>query len=193
MARSREFDTDAALARAMDVFWCHGYEGTSIADLVAATGVQRGSLYLAFGSKEGLYHAVLDRYREQLSTPMLEALAGGADVVALVREMLLGLVEQALADPHRRGCLMVNAAVERLPHDPQVARRVRDTVSAMEDALTTALAEAQRRGSLGGDKDPRALARFLVLNVQGLRVMGAVDPDRTALTDAVEVALGCLR
>jgi TetR/AcrR family transcriptional repressor of nem operon len=62
MARTREFDTEAAVERAMRVFWCKGYEATSISDLVEATGVQRGSLYAAFGSKQGLYHAALDRY-----------------------------------------------------------------------------------------------------------------------------------
>lgn len=192
MARTREFDTDAALARAMEVFWCRGYEGTSIADVVEATGVQRGSLYAAFGSKEGIYHAVLDRYREDFSRPMLEALAAGADVRPLVRQMLLGLVRQAVDDPDRKGCLVVNAATERLAHDGGVARRVRDTITAMEDALTTALTAAQDRGQLPSGKDPRSLARFLVLTVQGVRVMGVIEPDRRALTDAVEVALGCL-
>lgn len=192
MARTREFDTDAALARAMDVFWCHGFEGTSIQDVVEATGVQRGSLYAAFGSKEGLYLAVLDRYREDLARPMLDALAGGGDVRTLVREALLGLVEQAVHDKRRRGCLMVNAATERLAHDPAVASRVRDTVAAFEDALATALTDARDRGLIAEHKDPRSLARFLVLTIQGVRVMGVIDPDRTFLTDAVEVALGCL-
>jgi TetR/AcrR family transcriptional repressor of nem operon len=91
MARTREFDTDAALARAMDVFWCHGFEGTSIQDVVEATGVQRGSLYAAFGNKEGLYLAVLDRYREDLARPMLDALAGVGDVRTLVRDGVAGL------------------------------------------------------------------------------------------------------
>lgn len=192
MARTREFDTDAALAHAMEVFWCKGYDGTSIADVEGATGVMRGSLYAAFGSKDGLYHAVLDRYRQQLAAPMLAALQDGAEVRALVRDLMVGLTEQAVADEHRRGCLMVNAATERLAHDPAVARRVRDTVQAMEDALAVALGAAQDRGAIRRDRSARALARFLVLTVQGLRIMGVIDPDRAALLDAVEVALTCL-
>ncbi len=192
MARTREFDTDRALERALQVFWCQGYEGTSIEDVVQATGVQRGSLYAAFGSKEGLYHAVLDRYREQLAAPLLDALAGGADVRSLVRGVLLGMVDEAVDDEHRRGCLMVNAATQRLAADEGVARRVRDTVGAMEDALAGALAAAQAQGQIARDADPRALARFLVLTVQGVRVMGVIEPDRAALTQAVEVALTCL-
>jgi TetR/AcrR family transcriptional repressor of nem operon len=193
MARTREFDTDRALERALQVFWCQGYEGTSIEDVVQATGVQRGSLYAAFGSKEGLYHAVLDRYREQLAAPLLAALAGGAEVRSLVRSVLLGMVDEAVDDEHRRGCLMVNAATQRLAADEGVARRVRDTVGAMEDALAGALAAGQAQGQIARDADPRALARFLVLTVQGVRVMGVIEPDRAALTQAVEVALACLR
>lgn len=192
MARTREFDTDRALQHAMDVFWCKGYEATSIADIVAASGVQRGSWYAAFGSKEGIYHAVLDRYREQLSAPLVAALAAGGEVRPLVRDLLHGLVVQAVGDHERRGCLMVNAATQRLSADPAVARRVRDTVGAIEDALAAALYAAQEAGQLAQDKRPRSLARFLVLTVQGVRVMGVIDPDRAALDDAVEVALGCL-
>jgi TetR/AcrR family transcriptional repressor of nem operon len=90
MARVREFDTEAAVEAAMQVFWCRGYEATSVQDLVDATGVGRGSLYAAFGSKEGLYLAALDRYREQLAAPMLDAVRSGKPVRTVVRDVLLG-------------------------------------------------------------------------------------------------------
>jgi TetR/AcrR family transcriptional repressor of nem operon len=192
VARTREFDTDAAVARAMDVFWCKGYEATSITDLVEATGVQRGSLYAAFGSKQGLYHAALDRYRQDLGAPMLAALSSGQDIREVLRTVLVGLVEQAVSDEQRRGCLMVNAATERLREDRGVGSRVRDTVTAMQDALTAAIAEGQRLGQVREDASAAALAGFIVLAVQGVRVMGVIDPDRRRLTDAVEVALDCL-
>lgn len=193
MARTREFNTDEAVRCAMEAFWCRGFDGTSVQDLVDATGVGRGSLYAAFGSKEGLYLAALDRYREQLAEPLLARMAAGTPVAELVRELLLGLVEAAVTDEQRRGCLMVSAATERAPHDPAVARRVRDTFHAIEDALEEALAAAHDRGQLSADKDTRALAGFLVMAVQGVRVVGVVEPDRRKLTAAVEVALGCLR
>jgi TetR/AcrR family transcriptional repressor of nem operon len=192
VARVREFDTEAAVQAAMQVFWCRGFEATSVQDLVDATGVGRGSLYAAFGSKEGLYLAALDRYREQLAAPMLAAVAGGRPIRTVVRDVLLQLVEEAVTDPDRRGCLMVNAATERMAHDPAVAGRVRDTLSAMEDALTEALLAAQDAGQATRERSARDLARFLVLTVQGLRVMGVVTPDRRALRASVEVALRCL-
>jgi TetR/AcrR family transcriptional repressor of nem operon len=192
MARTREFDTEAAVERAMRVFWCKGYEATSISDLVEATGVQRGSLYAAFGSKQGLYHAALDRYREQLGAPLLAALSSGQDIRQVLRAVLTGLVDEAVNDPQRRGCLMVNAATERLSVDRGVGVRVRDTITAMEEALTDAIGEAQRLGQVRTDASASALAGFIVLAVQGVRVMGVIDPDRRRLTDSVEVALGCL-
>jgi TetR/AcrR family transcriptional repressor of nem operon len=87
---------------------------------------------------------------------------------------------------------MVNAATERMAVDVSVATRVRDTVSAMEEALTAALRAAQDAGQVATDRSARDLARFLVLTVQGLRVMGVIEPDRRALRASVEVALRCL-
>ncbi|WP_433304511.1 TetR/AcrR family transcriptional regulator [Actinoplanes sp. CA-030573] len=192
MARTREFDTDAAVEQAMQLFWCRGFEATSIQDLVEATGVQRGSLYAAFGSKEGLYLAALDRYRQQLSRPLIDALRAGEPVRPLLRATLLSLVDAAVAANGTRCCLIVGAALERLPVDTDVATRVRDTVTAIEDALHDALAAAQQQGHLHTYHDPRALARFFVMTIQGLRVLGVVQPDRTTLTDAVDTALTTL-
>jgi TetR/AcrR family transcriptional repressor of nem operon len=106
--------------------------------------------------------------------------------------VLTGLVDEAVNDPQRRGCLMVNAATERLSVDRGVGVRVRDTITAMEEALTDAIGEAQRLGQVRTDASASALAGFIVLAVQGVRVMGVIDPDRRRLTDSVEVALGCL-
>lgn len=192
MARTREFDTDAAVHSAMQTFWCRGFEATSIQDLVDATGVGRGSLYAAFGSKEGLYLAALDRYRQDLAEPLVAALRSGAPVRDVVRSLLEALVQQSVEDPYRRGCLMVNTVAERCTTDPEVGRRVRDTIGAMEGALADALTAARREGQLGEDKDPVALARFLVSTSHGLRISGMVQPDRAALSGVVEVALGVL-
>ena len=87
---------------------------------------------------------------------------------------------------------MVNTTADRSAVDPEVGRRVRDTIGALEGALADALTVARREGQLGADKDPVALARFLVSTSHGLRISGMVQPDRAALASVVEVALGCL-
>lgn len=192
MARVREFDTDAAVAQAMELFWERGYEATSLHDLTGALGIGRGSLYAAFGSKDGLYQAALERYRQDLAGPMLRALSADGDVRTALRGVLSGLVAEAVADERRRGCMVVNATAERVPRDPATSRTVRDVLQAIEDALAEALGAARERGELPPGKDPRALAGFLVIWINGLRVAAKVDPDGDALMRSVEVAMTIL-
>ncbi|MEO3868233.1 TetR/AcrR family transcriptional regulator [Nonomuraea sp. B12E4] len=192
MARVREFDTEAALEAAMSAFRRRGYEGTSVQDLVDATGIGRGSLYAAFGSKEGLYLAVMDRYREQYAVPLVELLDSGAPARDLIRAVLVGVVDEIVGDGERLSCLIVSATTERLPHDPDVAKRVRATTSSLEDALTELIRKAQASGQVTSAREATDLARFLLTSVHGLRIMGAINPDRSSLTNIAEVALGCL-
>jgi len=192
MARFREFDTEAAVQAAMVAFRQHGYEGTSIQDLVEATGVGRGSLYAAFGSKDGLWLAAMDRYREQYAAPLIELLHSGAPARELIREVLVAVVDDIVRDGNRLACLIVGAAMERVAEDPETARRVRTTTQSLEDALTEIITAGQAAGELAGRQDPRDLARFVVMTLQGLRVMGAINPDRRSLMAAAEVAVSAL-
>ncbi|MBP2706369.1 TetR/AcrR family transcriptional regulator [Microbispora sp. RL4-1S] len=192
MARIREFDTEAALEAAMSAFRRRGYEGTSVQDLVDATGIGRGSLYAAFGSKDGLYLAVMDRYREQYAVPLIELLDSGAPARDLIRAVLVGVVDEVVRDGERLSCLIVSATTERLPHDPEVAKRVRATTTSLEDALVELIGKAQKSGQVTPERDARDLARFLLTTVHGLRVMGAINTDRGSLMRVAEVALGCL-
>ncbi len=191
MPRPREFDVDAALQAAMTTFWEHGFEGASLSDLTAATGVGRQSLYLAFGDKRTLYLAALDRYREMFQVPLLTALAAGGDVRAVLREALVSLVDGRCGDP-TWGCLLVNAATERAGHDEEVRRRVAAAFLALEDALVEALDAAASTGTLRTGRDHRSLARLLCTTVQGLRVVAAADPDPHALQDTIDTALSVL-
>src|SRR4051795_7395003 len=106
MARTREFDTDTAVRQSMELFWRRGYEATSIQDLVEATGLGRGSLYAAFGSKDGLYEAALVGYAEQAAAANAEQLARPAPTREVLRDLLIGMVDLTIRDPERRGCLI---------------------------------------------------------------------------------------
>jgi TetR/AcrR family transcriptional repressor of nem operon len=189
--RPREFDVDAALRAAMTTFWERGYEGASLSDLTAATGVGRQSLYLAFGDKRALYLAALDRYRELFQAPLLDALRAGGDVRAVLRSALLSLVDGSCGPPER-GCLLVNAATERGGHDEEVRRRVAAAFQALEDALVEALDVAAAAGTLHAGRDHRSLARLLCATIQGLRVVAAAGTDPRALGDTVDTALSVL-
>ncbi|MFB4195639.1 TetR/AcrR family transcriptional regulator [Streptomyces carpaticus] len=191
MARTRAFDTEAAVSRAMDLFWTRGYEATSVRDLTRHLGIGQGSLYAAFGDKDGLYRAALDHYRATLAAAALRDLEAGDGARAAIRTMLLERARIATGDGGR-GCLAVNAACERLPHDPATARTVRDMQDAGRDALTEVLRTAAERGEIAPPRhDPYTLAGFLVF-LNGLLVAAKVTPDVRALEPLVEVALGAL-
>ncbi|MFF1847718.1 TetR/AcrR family transcriptional regulator [Streptomyces sp. NBC_01550] len=192
MARIREFDTEEAVEAAMNAFRRNGYDGTSIQDLVDATGVGRGSLYAAFGSKEGLYLVAMDRYREYYALPLVEVLRDGAPGRELLRAVLVAAVDEIVRDGSRQACLIVGAAVGRVAHDPQVAAHVQSTTELLEDALYQVIAEAQADGQLSDKRDARDLARYLVMTTHGLRVMGAMNPDRASLMAVAEIALDAL-
>ena len=192
MARHREFDVDAAVAAAMEVFRRHGYEGASMRDLAEATGLGSGSLYAAFGSKEGLYLAALDLYRSRYAAPLVDVLRAGHDPREVIREVFISAIDDIVADGQRRACLIVAAATERAHLDTRVAERLRSTAQSLELALYDLLAEGQLRGRIPADRDAHDLAAFLVTSLQGLRVMGSINPDRATLVRTAEVALRCL-
>lgn len=192
MARVREFDADDAVRRAMDLFWERGYEATSLRDLTEALGIGSGSLYAAFGNKDGLFQAALARYRQEQSQPMLDTLASETDVRAALRRVLAGVVALAVSDRLRRGCLVVNSATERIPHDADTATAVREILAAIQGAIEGALSRAQQRGDLDPEKDPAALAGFFVTFMNGLRVAAKTDPDERTLMQRVDAALTVL-
>jgi TetR/AcrR family transcriptional repressor of nem operon len=192
MARTREFDTDVAVATAMTVFRAKGFEGASMRDLAEATGLGSGSLYAAFGNKEGLYLAALDLYRRQSTTPLIDQLRSCPDPREAIRAVFAGAVDQRVQDADHQACMVVGAAMELAHRDLRVAERLRSTTQALRLAFYDVLAEGQARGQIAADRNVGDLAGFLVTSLQGLRVMAAVDPDRAELMRSAEVALACL-
>ncbi|MFH8796058.1 TetR/AcrR family transcriptional regulator [Streptomyces sp. NPDC017941] len=191
MARTREFDTEAAVSRAMELFWTRGYEATSVRDLTQHLGIGQGSLYAAFGDKDGLYRAALEHYRTTLAAAALRDLEEGADARSAVRTLLTERVRIAVGHDGR-GCLAVNAACERLPEDASIRRIVRDMQDAGRDALAEVLRVAVERGDIAPRHDPLTLAAFLVTVLNGLLVSSKVTPDLHALEPVVEVAVAAI-
>lgn len=193
MARTKEFDPAVALEDALSLFWERGYEATSMADLVERLGVARASLYATFGDKHELYVKALVRYAETRDPDPVQLLSQPGPALPAVKVLLERYAEESIADRDRRGCMMVNAAAERLPLDRQVARVVESSWDRLEAALTGALVRARAQGELAEDADPSALARFLLVVLQGIRVMGKSDAAPQRLRDAAAQALRTLR
>lgn len=190
MARTKEFEPLAALDAATELFWRKGYEAASMRELLDAMGIGRGSFYDTFGDKHTLFLSALDRFQEARTSWVEEVLLGDGlgGIEAVFRRSLHGLFQ---FQP-RRGCLLANSAVELAPHDPDVAARISDYIRRTEDAFEGALLRARDRGEIHSDSDPRALARFLVNTLHGLRVLARAGADRETLEDTVRVALGTL-
>jgi len=192
MARPREFDPDTALERATQVFWAKGFENASLDDLCDATGLNRSSLYAAFGAKRDLYLSALARYEEGSAARIADALQL-RPVGKGVKQFLDALIDSIVAGPGRRGCFIGNCAAEMARLDRGAAARVRKSLERIESAFRAGLDEARARGELADDADTGALARFLTSGVQGLRLVGKANPDRRALEDIAAVMLRCLK
>ncbi|WP_433435670.1 TetR/AcrR family transcriptional regulator [Nonomuraea sp. CA-141351] len=187
MARSKEFDPEVALQKALELFWERGYEATSMADLVEHLGIARASIYGTFGGKRELYLKALERYLGQRN--VVEPLSQPGPALPAIRAFLDSYVAECLADELRRGCMVVNSAVEFASRDGAVAAKVAASWAELETALAATLVRARAQGEIPPEKDPYALARFLLVLLQGLRVLGRADPDPRRLRDAVEQAM----
>jgi AcrR family transcriptional regulator len=188
MGRPRSFDTDKALDEAMEVFWRHGYDGASLAMLTRAMGIKAPSLYAAFGSKEGLLRAALDRYAQRRSEHMRYVLSGGS--AREVAERFLNSIAESHTDPaNPPGCLLVQGGLacgegsENIPFELASRRALTET------ELRERFIEAKRDGDLTETADPAALARFLSTVASGMGVMASSGADRDALREVARVSL----
>ncbi len=191
MGRPREFDVDTALESATRVFWNKGFEQASLDDLCEATGLNRSSLYAAFGAKRDLYLSALARYEDGAAARIAAALHG-KPVRKGVKAFLDSLIDSIVAGPGRRGCFIGNCAAEMARLDRGAAARVRRSLERIESSFRAGLDEARARGELPDDADPAALARFLTAGIQGLRLVGKANPDRAVLNDIARTMLRCL-
>jgi TetR/AcrR family transcriptional regulator, transcriptional repressor for nem operon len=188
--RTKEFEPGEALDAAMQLFWRNGYAATSIRDLLDGMGIGYGSLYNTFGDKHALFLACLDRFRELRTSWIDEVLEDSG--LSGIEEVFRRTVDGLVGFEPRRGCLLANTAVELGPHDAEVAAKISRYVRHTEAVFERAVIRAQEAGEIPADRDPRALARFLVNALHGLRVLARVGTDRAVLEDAVRVALDVL-
>jgi TetR/AcrR family transcriptional repressor of nem operon len=192
MARQKEFDREAALDRAMGAFWTKGYAATSVEDLVAHMGIQRGSLYATFGDKRSLFLSALDRYQRVVTRQLFEALEAPGSGLEAIRRFFRLRVEGSLDRSRPAGCLVTNSAVELSRRDRGAAAKVGGSLVGLEAAFLRALERARAQGELAAARDVRALARFLTSSAQGLSVMAKAFPERRVLEDVVAVVLTSL-
>lgn len=191
MARPREFDRNEVLEKAMQVFWTKGFERTSVRDLVAAMGINRGSLYDTFGDKEALYLTALERYCSSEARPMPTG-CDGESALSVIRRYF-EMVANARPRARKRGCFISNTITEFSSQGSAITQTARAGVERIEAALAKLVIQAQAEGDIRRSHDPYKLARFLTSSLNGLRLMAKTDIVPAELDDIVEVTLSALR
>jgi AcrR family transcriptional regulator len=188
LGRPRAFDPDAALERAMHVFWAKGYEGAALSDLTRAMRINRPSLYAAFGNKEQLFRKVLDRYANGPLAYFRKALAA-AKARDVIEQIFFGAARMA-GDPRLpAGCLMVQGALAVGDAAGSVQKEVAARRAASEIALRRRLQRAKREGDLPRNADPAELARYVMTVLQGMAVQGTNGATRVQLRRVAQLAL----
>src|SRR5580698_6563987 len=188
IGRPREFDTDAALEKAMRLFWAKGYEGTSIADLTGTLGISKPSLYAAFGDKQSLFRAALERYAAGPAGYVAAAL-GKPTALEVARVLLSGAADLHTDFSNPGGCLTVNGAIA----SGDDAEPVRQALNAHRTAglalLRRRFEQAKAQRDLPKDSDPAALARFVAAVVYGMAVLASGGASRKELEQVIRTAM----
>lgn len=192
MTRPKAFDEDAALIRAMELFWEQGYTAASLSQLISCMGISRQSLYDTYGDKHGLFLKALDRYCALVGSRLLQPLSGPAPDLDAIKATVAALIDFLVASPKPRACLMANSAMEIAPHDQTVADKVRAFHRTLEAAFESALINAQKRGDIVASAQPAVLARYLVTAANGMAVAAKTGATRQDLQEVAEIALATL-
>lgn len=188
MGRPRAFSESGALDAAMHVFWEKGYEGTTLDDLTQAMGINRSSLYATFGDKETLFRKVIARYSTGPMASLWEALQQPS--ARAVVETLLRTEVNFLADPsHPQGCLTLQGGMACGSGAQTVRRTMIDWRKSGLSRLQKRFQRAHQEGDLATGIDPKDLARYILIVMNGLGVQAANGATKTEMTRAVEMAL----
>ncbi|MGI9333991.1 MAG: TetR family transcriptional regulator [Gammaproteobacteria bacterium] len=188
MARPRAFDRDEVLARAMSLFWARGYAGASLDALDAATGLNRGSVYNAFGDKRGLYLEALEHYGQLEIGAAARAVRNGGPAPGAIGGLFHDAVEHmASQGSQRTGCFMCNAAIELAPVDAHVAERVRLHLGALRDAFAASL--ERYCGSGTSENVIAQTADHLLAAYMGLQVLAKAGCPAEQLRSTAESVL----
>jgi TetR/AcrR family transcriptional repressor of nem operon len=193
MARTKEFNEDKALDKAMEIFWHKGYNGTSAQDLVTHLGLSRSSLYDTFGDKQKLFAQSLKKYQKQSQDQMVHLFETSENIKETLHDIFKQAVIESLEDRITKGCFMVNSSIELAMHDQEIAKIVQNNGQTMEDVFTKAVRKGQDLGQISKKIEARVLARFIFNNYSGIRVLArSGEKDKQVYDDIVKTLLSVL-
>lgn len=188
MSRPTTFDRADVVRRAMRLFWKDGFAATGIDALCRKTRILRGSLYHAFGDKQGLYLEALRRYFEEAGTEAKTLLAGQGSLKLNLRRLLIGWVDKPMAQ-RRQGSLLCNALVEVAPHEPKVSALTAAMLDDMAGFIAGLLERARSRGEIAFAGEPEAMARYFLTGIMGICVMAKSEVPLQQLLGTIDILL----
>lgn len=191
MARPREFDEEKVLLLAVEHFWEHGYEATSVRDLALAMGLTIASVYNAFGDKRTIYRKALDLYVERSFVDRVgrfETKPPREAISAFFSE----IIERSLSDTKRKGCMLVNSALEIAPHDDEFQRVVAQVLVEVEAFFRRCVEAGRSDGTIGCRQNPGDMAATLLSALHGIRVLARARPERELLEGLIRPVLSLL-
>ncbi|OUL08171.1 TetR family transcriptional regulator [Sedimentibacter sp. SX930] len=191
MARSKEFNEEEALDKAMEIFWKQGYEKTSIQDLVDQMGIHRRSLYDTFGDKHSLFVQTLERYESLIAAQIRNQITEEMTTVESIRKIFELAVYSDNASP--KGCLMVNTAVELSLLDNEISQRIKSAFKQTENLIADLLIRGQARGEVASSFDINELARYIHNALIGVRVLVKMTANPKEFDSTIDMTLSILK
>ncbi|MDP1966253.1 MAG: TetR/AcrR family transcriptional regulator [Reyranella sp.] len=192
MGRLKEFDQDKAIDGAVDCFWARGYEATSVRDLATHMGIGGASLYNAYGGKRALFVAALERYANRSSRERIARLEATGRPRQAIEAFLAEIIDRSLKDRARKGCLLVNSALDVAPHDAEIGKVVAGYLEEIRAFFQRNIEAARRAGQVPRDIDAASVSAHLLGILLGIRVLARTRPDRALLESVVRPALDLL-
>lgn len=192
MPKVKQFDETAVLIKAQEVFAEKGYNGTSMDDLVKATGLSRSSIYDTFGDKHGLFLKSLEQYRDHQNGCLQNTVAQASGPKKKIQYAFAFLAKEIVADKKGLGCLMLNVSMEMSCVDKVIAAFANKSVEATENQFTAWVKEGQAAGEISKAFTPKALGRYLANSYFGLRLTCRNRPDADIIKDVIKTTLTIL-
>ncbi|MCP1184218.1 TetR/AcrR family transcriptional regulator [Paenibacillus sp. 1781tsa1] len=190
MARSKEFEVNEVLDKAMKIFWEQGYEKTSMSDLVEHMGIHRRSIYDTFDDKHTLFLQAMDRYKGKISATLLAEVKASKTAVEALHTIYGLLISKAEDTPS--GCLIVNSAVELGTRDSDVDIRSLESFNDTERMFEQIVEWGQRDGEFSSDHDAKEMAEYLHNISVGIRAMNRTSTDKEKLNRIINVSIKLL-
>jgi len=192
MARTKGFNQEEVLDKAVQLFWTNGYNATSANDLVKELGLSRSSLYDTYGDKRTLFINSLKRYRETIVLEMLHMIDNSTNIKHTIKEVFRLTIEQDIEAKIPKGCFVVNSAIELSSNDTEIAEIVKLNQIEFEETLEKAILKGQKEGSISNTQNATYLAKFLYNSIVGIRVSMKYNKLRTSLDEITKINLSFL-